>query len=137
VHRFSWSYVDQCIAERPDWIVVALCDKNTVRSEYYNKVLERQGLPKAPIFKSEQFREMLANQKVDTVLVTTVNVTHHLYIIPTLEARGMHSDVHGPAPSCGPGQAGPKSRPDHGFGPARDFGKLKPSAQAADFERIF
>jgi hypothetical protein len=36
-----------------------------------------------------------------------------------------------------PSPAGPKSRPDHGFGPAPDFGKPKPSAQAAAFERIF
>jgi predicted dehydrogenase len=82
------------IADRPDSIVVALCDQNTVRSEYYNKVLEDQGRPKAPIFKPEQFREMLASEKVDTVVVTTVDATHHLYIIPALEAGGACHSTH-------------------------------------------
>jgi hypothetical protein len=36
-----------------------------------------------------------------------------------------------------PSQAGPKSRPDHGFGPAQDPGKPKPSAQATAFELNF
>jgi hypothetical protein len=36
-----------------------------------------------------------------------------------------------------PSQAGPKSRPEHGFGPARDSGKPKPSAQAMAFDRNF
>ncbi|KIM81600.1 hypothetical protein PILCRDRAFT_821380 [Piloderma croceum F 1598] len=74
------------IAERPNSIVVALCDQNTVRSEYYNQVLEGQGRPRAPIFKPEQFGEMLVSERVDTVVITTVDATHHLYIIPALKA---------------------------------------------------
>jgi predicted dehydrogenase len=76
------------IAERPNSLVVALCDHNTVRSEYYNQVLEKQGRPRAPIFQPAQFKEMLASENVDTVVVTTVDATHHLYIIPALEAGG-------------------------------------------------
>jgi predicted dehydrogenase len=76
------------IAERPNSVVVALCDHNPVRSEYYNQVLEGQGRPKAPIYKPEQFGEMLVSEKVDTVVITTVDATHHLYIIPALEAGG-------------------------------------------------
>jgi predicted dehydrogenase len=76
------------IAERPNSVVVALCDQNTVRSEYYNQVLEGQGRPRAPIFKPEQFGEMLVSEKVDTVVITTVDATHHLYIIPALKAGG-------------------------------------------------
>ena len=76
------------IAERPNSIVVALCDQNIVRSEYYNQVLEKQGRPRAPIFQPSQFKEMLASENVDTVVITTVDATHHLYIIPALEAGG-------------------------------------------------
>lgn len=76
------------IAERPNSIVVALCDQNAVRSEYYNEVLEGQGRPRAPIFKPEQFGQMLVSEKVDTVVITTVDATHHLYIIPALKAGG-------------------------------------------------
>jgi threonine dehydrogenase-like Zn-dependent dehydrogenase len=81
------------IAERPNSVVVALCDTNPVRSQYYNQVLKAQGRPKAPVFTPEQFEKMLAKEKVDTVVVTTVDATHHLYIIPALEAGGKRDSV--------------------------------------------
>jgi predicted dehydrogenase len=76
------------ISERPNSVIVALCDPNTIRAEYYNQVLEEQGRPTVPIFKPEEFKEMLAIAKVDTVVVTTVDAVHHLYIIASLEAGG-------------------------------------------------
>jgi hypothetical protein len=58
-----------------------------------------------------------------------------LYLFDTEDQlASMNSDVHGPASSRGPGQAGPKSRPDHSFGLARDSRKPKPLAQAMAFE---
>jgi len=128
---------DQCIAERPDWIVVALCDKNTVRSEYYNKVLERARTYQSSHLQTRAIWGDARNQKVDTILVTTVDVTHHLYIIPALEARGMHSECTRPSSKPWARPARPKSWPDHCFGPAREFGKPKPSLRPQLLNKFF
>jgi hypothetical protein len=76
------------ISERPDSLVVALCDLNHVRAEYYNSVLQEQGRPRAALYKPEQFKAMLKKEKVETVVVTTVDATHHIYIVAALEENG-------------------------------------------------
>lgn len=76
------------IAERPDSLVVALCDHNHVRAQYYNEILESQGRPKAPVFQPNQFKDMLKSEKVDTVVVTTVDATHDIYIVAAVELGG-------------------------------------------------
>lgn len=68
--------------------VVALCDKNIGRVQYYNRLLQELGQPAAAEYTFDQFEQMLEEQKVEVLVVTTVDATHHEYIIPALK-RGI------------------------------------------------
>ena len=76
------------IVQRPNSQVVAICEPNAIRAEYYNNLLTELGAPTVPVYKPEGFREMLAKEKVETVVVTCVDALHDLYIVPALEAGG-------------------------------------------------
>lgn len=66
--------------------LVGLCDVNQTRMDYYNGQFVRNfAIPAVPTYKAEDFAKMLREQKVDTVIVTTVDRTHHEYIIPAME----------------------------------------------------
>jgi len=58
---------------------VGLCDINPGRLEYARKFMEVN----CPVFTN--FEEMILKTKPDTVIVTTVDATHHLFIIKALE----------------------------------------------------
>ena len=67
--------------------LVALCDTNQVRMDYTNRVIEKEfGGQALPTYKAADFAAMLAAHKPDTVIVTSIDRTHHLYIIAALEA---------------------------------------------------
>jgi predicted dehydrogenase len=67
--------------------LVALCDTNQVRMDYTNGVISGElGGQGVPTYKAADFATMIAEQKPDTVIVTSVDRTHHLYIIAALEA---------------------------------------------------
>ncbi len=74
------------IAERPDAVVVAICEPNHIRAEYYNSQLEQLGRSRVPVYKPAQFADMLKTEKVDTVVVTCIDALHSDYIVPALEA---------------------------------------------------
>ncbi|RYX86367.1 Gfo/Idh/MocA family oxidoreductase [bacterium] len=66
--------------------LVAFCDLNQTRMNYYNaRYKERFGIADIPTFKSDEFDCMISQQRVDTVIVTTIDRTHHHYIIRALE----------------------------------------------------
>src|SRR5690606_23457465 len=66
--------------------LLAFCDINQTRMDYANKMLEEKYNYKAiNTYKSEQFAEMIKTEKPDYVIVTTVDRTHHTYIIQALE----------------------------------------------------
>ena len=67
--------------------LVALCDTNQVRMDYTNRVIEKEfsGQP-VPTYKAADFATMIAERKPDTVIVTSIDRTHHHYIIAALEA---------------------------------------------------
>ncbi|MGF7031729.1 putative dehydrogenase [Paenibacillus mucilaginosus] len=66
--------------------LLALCDVNQTRMDYANRQLtEKYGCPAAATYKAEDFDRMLLEQKPDTVIVTSVDRTHHTYIIRALE----------------------------------------------------
>jgi predicted dehydrogenase len=67
--------------------LVALCDTNQIRMDYTNGVIEREfkGQP-VPTFKAADFADMIRQHKPDTVIVTSIDRTHHQYIIAALEA---------------------------------------------------
>ena len=53
--------------------LVGLCDVNQTRMDYYNGQFVRNfDIPAVPTYKAEDFAKMLREQKVDTVIVTTV-----------------------------------------------------------------
>jgi predicted dehydrogenase len=66
--------------------LVALCDLSQVRMDWYNQQLQTHGnLPARPTYLASQFDQMIADTKPDTVIVTTMDSTHHIYIIRAME----------------------------------------------------
>ena len=66
--------------------LVAFCDVNRTRMEYANEILEKEfNYPKVPMYGAEDFEKMIEETKPDTVIVTSVDRTHHRYIIKAME----------------------------------------------------
>lgn len=66
--------------------LVALCDINQTRMNYANKVLtEEYRLKPVPTYKAEEFEQMIRKEKPDYVIVTSIDRTHHKYIIRAME----------------------------------------------------
>ncbi|HVU68498.1 MAG TPA: Gfo/Idh/MocA family oxidoreductase [Ktedonobacteraceae bacterium] len=66
--------------------LVALCDLSQVRMDWYNRRLqELADLPPVPTYHAEQFDLMIAETHPDTVIVTTIDGTHHTYITRAME----------------------------------------------------
>ena len=66
--------------------LVAFCDVNRTRMEYANSVLETEyNHPKIPMYGAEEFDKMIEEQKPDFVIVTSIDRTHHRYIIRAME----------------------------------------------------
>ncbi|KZV84881.1 NAD(P)-binding protein, partial [Exidia glandulosa HHB12029] len=74
------------IVARPSSEVVALCEPNSVRAQYYNDLLAELGAPQVPVYKPDQFKQMLEKERVDAIVVTCIDALHDLYIVPALEA---------------------------------------------------
>ena len=67
--------------------LVALCDTNQARMDFTNKVITQELSGTAvPTYKAADFATMIAEHKPDTVIVTSIDRTHHIYIIAALEA---------------------------------------------------
>jgi predicted dehydrogenase len=66
--------------------LVAFCDINQTRMNYANRLLkEKYDHPQIETYLAKDFEQMIANEKPDTVIVTSVDRTHHTYIIKALE----------------------------------------------------
>ncbi len=66
--------------------LLAFCDTNQTRMEYANRQLtDRYGYPRVATYKAEQFEEMIVKERPDAVIVTSVDRTHHTYIIRAME----------------------------------------------------
>jgi predicted dehydrogenase len=65
--------------------LVALCDTSSVRVAYHNHRLAGQfHLGEVPGYDAGEFGRMLAEQRPDVVIVTTVDAYHHEYIVAAL-----------------------------------------------------
>ena len=65
----------------------AFCDINQTRMAYYNKLLrDKFDAPPVPQYTPDRFEEMLDAERIDTVIVTTIDRTHHRYIIRAMDA---------------------------------------------------
>lgn len=66
--------------------LAAFCDINRTRCEYANRVIKEEfGAEPVPIYNIDEFEKMLAEQKPDKVIVTSIDRTHHRYIIKAME----------------------------------------------------
>ncbi|SDK00938.1 Oxidoreductase family, NAD-binding Rossmann fold [Sediminibacillus albus] len=66
--------------------LVAFCDINQTRMNYANTLLEEKYQHSAiPTYLSSRFEEMIASEKPDIVIVTSIDRSHHTYIIRSLE----------------------------------------------------
>ncbi|KAK8034902.1 hypothetical protein PG993_009897 [Apiospora rasikravindrae] len=66
-------------------VIVALCDTNQTRMVYANSKLESLGHASVPTYPAAQFDQMIKDTKPDELIVTTIDRTHHLYIVRALE----------------------------------------------------
>ncbi|NOY75805.1 MAG: Gfo/Idh/MocA family oxidoreductase [Kiritimatiellaeota bacterium] len=60
--------------------IVALCDVNQTRMDYANRKIEEMGGAPVVTYKAENFDAMIAETRPDTVIVTSMDRTHHTYI---------------------------------------------------------
>jgi predicted dehydrogenase len=66
--------------------LVGFCDINRVRMDYANKVLQEEyGAKPVNTYTPDQFDDMIRNEKPDVVIVTSIDRTHHIYIIRAME----------------------------------------------------
>ncbi|KAK3689245.1 hypothetical protein B0T22DRAFT_379979 [Podospora appendiculata] len=65
--------------------IVGLCDTNQTRMDYANGKLVALGHGAVPTFLAAEFDAMIATTKPDEVIVTTMDRTHHIYIVRALE----------------------------------------------------
>ena len=63
--------------------LVALCDSNPMRAASWAGSIPGKT---PPIYPPEEFLSMIKKQRVDTVIVTSMDRTHHLYIVAALRA---------------------------------------------------
>jgi predicted dehydrogenase len=66
--------------------LVALADVNPVRMDAYNRQLAEWGVPPVPAYPAADFLSMLDKERVDVVVVTTIDRTHDEYIVAALDA---------------------------------------------------
>jgi len=66
--------------------ILAFCDVNHLRLEYAQRNLtENFGYPKVNLYGAEEFDKMIQTEKPDCVIVTSIDRTHHKYIIRAME----------------------------------------------------
>ncbi|MBN1580059.1 MAG: Gfo/Idh/MocA family oxidoreductase [Anaerolineae bacterium] len=66
--------------------LVGFCDLNQTRMNYANKIItEEIGAEHVPTYGIDQFDQMIAETHPDAVIVTSIDRTHHKYIIRAME----------------------------------------------------
>lgn len=79
IKALATTYRDSCA-------LVGLCDRNQARMDWYNRRLVSEfDHPPCPTYPAEQFDQMIAETQPDTVIVATIDATHHLYITRAME----------------------------------------------------
>jgi len=82
--EFFWGSLARDFRETSE--LVAFCDINQVRMNYSNKLLqEKYNHPPIPTYTADRFDDMIREQKPDYVIVTSIDRTHHTYIIRAME----------------------------------------------------
>ncbi|MFH0964405.1 MAG: Gfo/Idh/MocA family oxidoreductase [Planctomycetota bacterium] len=83
----SVMYSDAILAEYSDRAeLVGICDINEVRLDYANRCFaEQYGAKPVPTYGTEDFDRMIKERKVEVVIVTSIDRTHHRYIVRAME----------------------------------------------------
>ncbi|NLN47062.1 MAG: Gfo/Idh/MocA family oxidoreductase [Clostridiaceae bacterium] len=82
--RFFYEAIADRFSETSE--LLAFCDMNQTRMDYANHVLSSQyGLAPLPTYTPDRFDEMVLSHRPDTVIVTSIDRTHHRYIIRAME----------------------------------------------------
>lgn len=66
-------------------LLVAFCDTNQTRMNVANARVQELGLQSLPTYKAADFDQMVKDTRPDVVIVTTIDRTHHKYIIRAME----------------------------------------------------
>ena len=67
--------------------LAAFCDLNQTRMDFHNgQIQKNHGADPIAAYRPDRFEAMLDEQKVDAVIVTSIDRTHHRYIIKALDA---------------------------------------------------
>ncbi|MFG1625664.1 Gfo/Idh/MocA family oxidoreductase [Kribbella sp. NPDC049227] len=74
------------LAKRDGYDVVALCDPNSVRMAFHNRMLLAAGRRPAHQWPPARFDEMIRVERIELLVVTTVDATHNRYIEAALRA---------------------------------------------------
>src|SRR5215831_7545896 len=70
--------------------LVALADPNRTRMAAHNRWLAELGHPPVPTYSVDDYEAMLDAERVDTIIVTSVDATHDRYIVGALgRGRGV------------------------------------------------
>ena len=83
----SWMYITALVGKFADaGELCAICDTNQHRMDYWNRYIgEKYGHAPLPTYKAADFDRMIAEQKPDKVIVTSMDRTHHKYICRAME----------------------------------------------------
>ncbi len=82
--RFFYNAVASTYSETSE--ITAFCDINRTRLEYAQKYLvEKYNYPQVALYGADEFDKMIEEQKPDYVIVTTIDRTHHKYIVRAME----------------------------------------------------
>lgn len=66
--------------------LVAFCDANRTRMEYANELLrDKYAYHPVAVYKADRFDDMIRETRPDTVIVCTIDRTHHKYIVRAME----------------------------------------------------
>lgn len=66
--------------------IVGFCDVNRTRMDYANDILVNEfGYKRVPLYDIDEFENMIMETKPDVVIVTSVDRTHHKYIVKAME----------------------------------------------------
>lgn len=66
--------------------LVGFCDINQARMDFANKIIsEEYGAKPVNTYTFDRFDDMIKNEKPDVVIVTSIDRTHHTYIIRAME----------------------------------------------------
>ena len=82
----SGMYVNAlCQEYREENKLVALCDTNFSRMNYWKDYIVKEGCDAPAIYHASEFDKMIAEQKPNKVIVCSVDRTHHKYICRAME----------------------------------------------------